>query len=142
MAAFTTEQVRLVDIDQAVQTTLGPVVVHQVLVNALVTAGWDIGRISVRHKPVVVPGGPLYDIIVGNHKMQALVAHGPPVTPDVMVSCDIYPSTVDLNVEALRLHDNNVAPSGVPLPGYPDGGYPGDGVTRPPKTYVWKRKAQ
>jgi hypothetical protein len=104
MAAFTTEQVRLVDIDMTVPPVRAVHVGHVArMVASLAAAGWTVGRISVKHKPVVVAGGTLYDLIDGFHRLTALFANTV-VTPDVMVSCDIYEATVDRVVEGLRLN--------------------------------------
>ena len=105
--AFTTEQVRLVDIDMTVPPVL-PVQVPAHLVNALAAGGWAVGRISVKHKPVVVAGGALYDLVDGFHRLTALIANTV-VTPDVMVTCEIYEATVDRVREGSRINATSAA---------------------------------
>jgi hypothetical protein len=104
MEGFTKEAVRLVDIDLTSVPVLGQSGARQVVVSIMQMAGpggMDIGRISVKHKDLVAPGGTLYEVVDGNPRLAILVASlgelG--VTPDLLLACDVFQSTSDLVVE-------------------------------------------
>jgi hypothetical protein len=102
------DEVRLVDIDLA---ALGQPA--RTMKELLDLANQVCCRISVKHKEVVVPGGPMYDVLEGQYRLLTLFQLTPEATVRTVIHAATYnpkvkESTAPIEDEIAKLRFNTV----------------------------------